>query len=253
MTSSAEIQPVSRALDVLEQLNKRPVSTLKMLHAQTGYPKSSLVRVLYALTAAGYVEQVAMRGGYRTTARVLNLSGGFSERDRVVDAAEAPMRAFTAVHRWPVTLATYAGQSMRMRFTTTKDSPLSPDRAAGSASLPMLDSALGRAYLAFCPKSDRALILKVLAQSSNPRLRAAREPEALERLFATVRRNGYAVTGPIAGDRGLGLALPVIKRREVLAALTMRIYRSSMSEAEAVRRYMPALRQLVADIVRALD
>src|SRR6185369_88624 len=129
MTSSAEIQPVSRALDVLEQLNKRASTSLKMLHAQTGYPKSSLIRILDALTAAGYVEQEAARGGYRTTARVLNLAGGFSERDRVVDVAEPLMRAFTAAQRWPVTLATYAGQSMRMRFTTTKDSPLSPDRA----------------------------------------------------------------------------------------------------------------------------
>src|SRR6185295_11386535 len=253
MTSNAEIQPVTRALNVLEQLNKRASTSLKVLHAHTGYPKSSLVRILNALIATGYVEQLATRGGFRTTARVLNLAGGFTERDRVVDAAEPLMRAFTATHRWPVTLATYAGQSMRMRFTTTKDSPLSPDRAAGTASFPMLDSALGRAYLAFCPKSDRALIFKVLAASNDPRLRSARDPEPLERLFAAIRRNGYAVTGPILGDRGLGLALPIVKKREVLASITMRVYRSSMSEAEAAQRYIPALRQLAADIVRALD
>ena len=252
MASSAEIQPVTRALDVLEALNKRDATSLNVLHQETGYPKSSLVRVLDALIAAGYVEQIARRTGYRTTARVLNLAGGFSERDRVVDVAEPLMREFTSRHRWPVTLATYAGQSMRLRFTTTKDSPLSPDRPRGTASFPMLDSALGRAYLAFCQKGERALILKVLAASSAPHLRPARDPEPLERLFATIRRNGYAVTGPIAGDRGLGLALPLVKKRQVLASITMRIYRSSMSEAEAARRYLPALQELAGDIVRAL-
>lgn len=249
---NTEIQPVSRALRVLEVLNKRASTSLKTLHAETLLPKSSLVRILEALAAAGYVEKTSRRAGYRLTARVLRLSSGFGERDRVVDVAEPLMREFTARLRWPVTLATFNGEAMRLRFTTAKDSPLSPDRAGGTATFPIFESALGRAYVAYCPRTERKLILDTLAGSDLPAHRAAREPAMMERVYASIRKQGYAATGPIPGDRGLGLALPIIVKRQVLATVTMRLYRSSMSEAEAVRRYLPELQKLTSAIVTAL-
>lgn len=251
MSSEAEIQPISRALKILAVLNRRSTTSLKALHAETGLPKPSLLRLLSALAAVGYVEKSSGRAGYRLTARVLELSAGFSERDRIVDVAGPLMRAFTAQHRWPVTLATLGGSRMRLLFTTARDSPLSPDRAA--TSFPALDSALGRAYIAFCPSEERKLILQTFAGFDDPTLGAAREPAMLEKLYATIRRNGYAATGPIPGDRGLGIAVPIMQKRHVSAAVTMRVYRSSMSEADAVRRYLAALRALADQISRALS
>lgn len=245
---NAEIQPVSRALQVLEVLNKRQNTSLKTMHAETGLPKSSLVRVLEALAVAGYVEKTSRRAGYRLTERVQRLSAGFSDRDRIVDVAEPLMREFTARFRWPVTLATFNGEAMRLRFTTTKESALSPDRLGGTANFPIFDSALGRAYVAFCPRDERKLIFETLSASDSPVHRAAREPAMMERLYASIRKQGYAATGPIPGDRGLGLALPILAKQRVLAAITLRLYRSSMSESEAVRRYLPELRKLASAI-----
>src|SRR5262245_56215136 len=82
-----EIGPVTRALAVLEARNRRPNTPLRVLHADTGLPKATLVRLLRALRAAGYVEQVSSVLGYRVTARVGQLSAGVRFRDRVVDAA----------------------------------------------------------------------------------------------------------------------------------------------------------------------
>jgi len=87
------IEPVSRAFALLEALNAQPQTTVKQLHAALGLPKPTLVRLLGALAAAGYVEQVSRREGYRLTGRVTRLARGFRHRDRVVDAAIPRMRA----------------------------------------------------------------------------------------------------------------------------------------------------------------
>jgi DNA-binding IclR family transcriptional regulator len=52
MASFPPVQSVVRALDVLDALNRRPISTIDDLHGQTGIPKPSIVRLLQTLRAA---------------------------------------------------------------------------------------------------------------------------------------------------------------------------------------------------------
>ena len=127
--------------------------------ADTGLPKATLVRLLRSLRAAGYVEQVSSALGYRVTARVGQLSAGVRFRDRVVDAAVEPMRRFTHQHRWPLYLGTLEGGAIQVRHSTIADSPLSTEPAAYYRSFPILGSALGHAWLAFCPDAEVSLTI----------------------------------------------------------------------------------------------
>jgi len=242
-----EIGPVTRALAVLEALNLRPHTPLRILHTDTGLPKATLVRLLRSLRAAGYVEQISSVLGYRVTARVVHLSAGVRFRDRVVDAAVEPMRRFTREHRWPLYLGMLAGGAIQVRHSTIADSPLSTEPAAYYRSFPILSSALGHAYLAFCPDAERSALLRALAASDRAENAPAREPRTLLATLRSVRRKGYALTPPDR-SRYLGLAVPVMYDAAVPACLSLRFLRRALSVDEAVARYLGDLQRLAREI-----
>lgn len=89
--ASASIEPISRALRILEALNRRPLSTINDLYRDTGLPKPTLVRLLQALMADDYVIQVSRTAGYRLDSRVLTLTSGYHLCELLEDVAQ-PLR-----------------------------------------------------------------------------------------------------------------------------------------------------------------
>ncbi|WP_178133644.1 helix-turn-helix domain-containing protein [Vineibacter terrae] len=247
-----EIGPISRALAILEALNRRPTTSLHLLHAETGLPKATLVRLLQALRAAGYAEQVSSTLGYRVTGRVARLAAGFRFRDQVVDAAILPMQRFTQVHRWPLYLGMLEGGVIQVRHSTIGDSPLSTEPAATYRSFPILSSALGRAHLAFCPDAERVMILRALAASRRRENAPARDSRQLLAALRDIRRQGYAITPP---DRSkyTGLAVPILRDGAVLACLSLRFFQRALSVDETVDRYLGALQHTANDIAVAVE
>jgi IclR family transcriptional regulator, mhp operon transcriptional activator len=247
----APAQVLLRGLSLLEALNRRAVGAVEELAHDTRLPKSTVVRLLNILVTAGYVRRLPKRGGYSLAERVLGLSWGFRSEDAVVEAARPILAAFTAEHKWPVSIATLAVDVMRIRATTLQDSPFAIDRERINRRVPLLASALGRAYLAYCSETERQSIIALLRNSRRPVDRPAGDPGYLAALVRGVRRAGYAVTPPIANDPIAGLAVPVSRGSRVFACLTMRYPRRAMTEAEAVERYLRPLRQAARAIADA--
>ena len=252
-TNAAAIQPISRALRLLEVLNQRQLSTIDELHRDTGYPKPSLVRLLNALIADDYVSQVSRTAGYRVAERVLSLSSGFRQRDLLVDAGIQPMRRFTAEHKWPLYLATLENFMMHIRFSTADMSPIAPDLSGYNMPFNVLSSAVGRAYIAFCPDKERELILKTLAQSTDDLDLMARDRAAVDTLIEEIRAKGYSVTGSIFGDRGRGIAVPIRLQKRVVGSVSMRHYKTTMTEADAAKRYLGPLQDLADTIAQRMS
>lgn len=244
------VQPVLRALHILEALNEETVTTLERLHERTKLPKPTLVRLLDTLIAGKYVRRVSRRAGYSLTARILRLSDGFRHSDRVVEVARPVMHALTVEHKWPVALATYDGDAMIVRTGTLHKSPLGTGPNYLDARLPILLSALGRAYIAFCPETERQTILSVLRTANAPMNAMAKDEKAVTRLIAEIRKRGYASTAPMPGEPATGLAVPVMQGNQVVATLTMRYFGSAMTEEEAARRYLTPMRA-AADAISA--
>src|SRR5512146_1942053 len=142
----AQVHAVTKALAVIEALNRGPVTPLAALHEVTGLPKSSLVRLLETLIEVGYVVRVSRRDGYALTEAVLRLSSGVRHRDVVVDVARPLMIAFTRRLKWQVSLATAESDAMLVRFTTRHISPFSREQNFLNRRVHMIQSALGRAY-----------------------------------------------------------------------------------------------------------
>jgi len=239
-----------RGLSVLEALNWRPISSVDQVAAQTGLPKATVVRVLHNLATKGYVQRLPQRKGYMLGERVLNLSSGYRSRDTVVEAARPQLAAFTAKHKWPVSLATLEIDSMRVRVSSSGESPFATavDRARLNRRVPLLASALGWAYLAFCPDEEREIILSLLKASQRPDDLAARDGHYIDATVQAIRRAGYAISPSLRDDPAIGLAVPISSADRVLATISLRYLGKAMSETEVAKRYLKLLRGL-ADLI----
>jgi IclR family mhp operon transcriptional activator len=246
------VEPVTRALRIVEALNLRPVTTLAALHQMTGLPKPTLVRLLDTLIASGYVCRVSRQAGYGLAERVLRLSGGFRHTDQVVEAARPFLSALTAQHKWPFAIATVNGDAMLVRASTRRESPFGMDADYIGKRVPMLIAALGRAYLAFCPDDERETILAVLRASKARRNMQARDESAVNRMLAATRARGYATTSPVPNEPMMGFAVPVMEGERVIAAMTMRYFGSALTEEEAARRYLSSMQSAAEAIAATL-
>lgn len=252
--SPAGIEPISRALRVLEALNRRPLTTIADLHSDTGLPRPTLVRLLQALMVDGYVTQVSRTAGYRLAARVLALTSGYHPRDLLVDVAQPLMDRFTRRHKWPLYLATPEEMTMWVRYSTAPLTSIAPDHVSGYAyRISLLVSALGKAYLAYCPSAERRLLLAPLLGQPDSEDGKVRDQAAVDAMLGEVRHKGYATTCSFLGDRGRGIAVPLREGRSVVGAISMRHFRSALSETEVAKRFLGPLQDLSAEIGRELQ
>ncbi|TAJ37111.1 MAG: hypothetical protein EPO55_19565 [Reyranella sp.] len=241
MASGAVIEPVRRSFAVLEALSRRRSSTVGVLTGETGLPRPTVVRLLHTLIALGYAVRVSREQGYRLTERVLGLAGSIRFVDHLVDAAIPHMSRFTAEHGWPLYLATLGHGAITIRHSTAPESPMSFEGAGLNLPRPLLISALGRAWLAFCSEEERRSILADVVGLT------PRQEAAFRIVLAGVRRDGYAFTQSPRASRLQGIAVPIrqgSRGTRVLGSLSMRFPRSAMTDAEAGQRFGRRLQQL---------
>jgi len=242
------IEPVRRSFAVLEALSHRRSTTLSVLTGETGLPRPTVVRLLHTLIALGYAARVSRDQGYRLTDRVLGLAESIRFVDHLVDAAIPHMRRFTEEHGWPLYLATISQGAIVIRHSTAPESPMSFEGAGLNLRRPVLISALGRAWLAFCPDEERRAILRDIGGVTR------RQEAALDLVLDRARRDGVAFTQPPRPTRLHGMAVAIRRSPRVLGSLSMRFPRSAMTEEAAAQRFgrrLQALaRAIAADVAR---
>ena len=110
----------------------------------------------------------------------------------------------------------------------------------------VLQSALGRVWLAFCSDEERQTILRDIGGLG------ARQQAALDQALQRIRQAGHAFTPPNRSSLN-GMAVPVRHRERMLGCLSMRFPQSVMSEEEAATRFGKRLlllgRSIAADVV----
>lgn len=245
------IRSIERVLEVLVELNRQPFSTIAGLHAATGLPKPTLVRILRTLEEQGYVDNDPRLGGYQVTAQVASLSGGFHKDPMVVEAGRPWAVALTRNHQWPISIALYDRDSVAVRFSTIPDSAISPFHRTVNMRLPILTRGLGLAYFAFAPKEEQQLILSILRESDDPENKLARSPDILNRLVGEIRLQGFATRAANVEPRNSNtIAVPIFNTEErVAASLGLTYFRSAFPTIElATAKYVPLLRQASREI-----
>lgn len=249
-----QVQSVSRALDLLQALNRQKVASIKQLHDTTGLPKPTIVRLLKTLSAKGYVVNDSRQGGYSVTSLVRALSCGFHGDPLVVEAGRAWAIDLTRQFKWPVAIAVLDKDAVTVRFSTIPDSPISPFHGTVGSRLSLVKRSLGRAYLAFCPAAERNILLQILASSKDPEDAPARRPAALLRSLQPIRNQGFAERDPAVEPKSSStLAVPVMEGERVLATLGLTYFTSAMKRAQAVELYVPQLRSAAENIARSVS
>lgn len=254
MESTRPIRALMRGLDALTVLNLRDGATVSEVAQEIRLPRTTVYRILDTLCNTGFVFRDAADDRYRLTIQVRALSEGFDDDVWVTQIARPCLDELCRDLVWPVSLATLSGTQMMLRETTDHATPLAIERYSAGFRQPLLNTATGRAYLAFCPAAERESLLDQLARSNHEDHKAARRPrQELQRLLADIKAQGYATvsrTRRLAEEISLGV--PVMAHDHVVAVVTLRFIAAAVQPRAAVERFVPKLRQCAATIARII-
>jgi IclR family transcriptional regulator, mhp operon transcriptional activator len=245
------VRGLARGLSVLAALNRLRAASARELAGQTGLSRPTVHRLLDTLRRLGYVERSHKRDAFQLSAQVHALSDGHHRRDGVVESGRPIIEALSRRLVWPVNIATYEDGAMVLRANTHRDSPLSLFAGLPGTRLPMLQTSIGLAYLAFCPVAESECILDLLQAEVEEGTRAAWR-RALRLRLRAVRAAGFAVREGGLEPRTASIALPIRGQRRVLATLNVIWIHSALPTATAIDRLLPPLLVTAGDIERRL-
>ena len=239
------IASLGRGLEVLSLLHARDGVQLRELHEASGVPKASLLRVLKTLIEHRWVRRRAADGAYLASV----LPQVPAQRDAQSAAASRPLAAevlagalrdLRQTLTWPSDVAVRHGGVMRVIDSNRSAYGRVWRPSVVGEDVDMLESAMGRAYLAFSSQEvSRALIDMLLAPGGT----RARRRELLERELLDTRRRGFGArdrlyAGPDShhGRQLSAIALPILVNEQVIACVSCVWSTGLASHAEVVEQ-----------------
>jgi IclR family mhp operon transcriptional activator len=232
MPTYGPVTAILRALTVLETIAEQGSVTIKDLHAATGMPKSTLVRMLETLIHAGYVYSAGDQPSYSLTARPLSLAGGFNQGRRLVSLLSPILGEFQKETRWPSDIGIFDRDAMVILEASRQPGGLSVNWQVGSR-LPVTRTALGRAYLAFLAEPERRTVLATVRELTGE----PKDPKRFEAELGGVKTRGYALNDQEDRPGIRSLAAPVFEGATVIGSVNVSVVAEAMSMAELDERY----------------
>ena len=251
-TGGGNVRSLERGLALLVAMNRCKLSSVAELARETRLPRPTIYRLLQTLEYAGYVTRSCPPDRYCLSHKVRSLSDGFAEDEWISRFARPLMTKFTRDLVWPVVLMTFDEGRMLVRETTHELSPLSIDHGMVGRRLPMLRTAAGRCYLAFCPDEERRAILNLLARSALQEDRGASDMQRLDKLFERIRLKGYAMQEREINPKAAGISVPVRHGARVLACLSSIWISSALTAVHVESEILPQLTSTADRIADAL-
>lgn len=238
------VRGLTRGLALLNALNRLDGGASPTRLAElTGLHRTTVRRLLETLQDEGYVRRSESDDSFRLSMKVRELSEGFRD-EQWVSAIAAPLLAELLQEVvWPTDLCTLDVDAMVVRETTHRFSRLSFHRSMVGRRLPLLETATGLAYLAFCDAAEREQILALLARREAPEYRLARDPIALDNLLRKVRHRGYGENYMAWNqeEKIASIAVPVHGDNRLLGCLNLVYVAKAMTIEQAAQRYLAAL------------
>lgn len=244
------VQSLEKGLELLVLANKEGEVSVAGASHRSGMPRTTCLRILETLREAGYLVRDERTKLYRPTIQVRALADGYQDEQWILDMARPAVRALAHDVVWPICVATPSGTSMLWRENTDHTSPLALARYSPGFRVPIVSSAGGHVFLAYCTAQERDAVLRLA--SAEPLSLALLDAAALKRKIAVVRREGYAVFTRRQDHEG-AISVPILADDRYLASLTMRYIYSAVSEAEIVEQFLPRLLETSRQIGGAFD
>lgn len=219
------VESIARALHVLRTVSTLHIATVGDIYSETKIPKSTIVRVLETLISEGYVARDNLCGGYRITSKANELGAGSGGISRIIEVARPIAVDLTKRTQWPVGIGMLDNDAIWLRFSTAALCKRASAVSLGWR-LDLFYSAMGRAYLAFCPAAERERIFKarinagLLTRADETRVRA---------LLPQIRDKGFAVRSENRTVAASSAATPIFSKNTLLAVINLSYLKDAVS------------------------
>ncbi len=198
---------LERALGILKALGGQntPLTHAEVVRS-TGYSKASVSRIMATLLCLGYIARDTDGVRVRIGARGRALGHTYRANSRLGALARPAMQALSHQHQMSVALGVGCGIDM-LYIEYCKSPTVNTLCFSVGARLPMVISAMGRAYLSAQPLDQRQRLMEVIRSSGHPGVSDALH--RTEMAFGQIERDGYCVAiGEFQRDT-YGIAVPI--------------------------------------------
>ena len=247
MPSYNSVIALMRGVEVLKAVNQLGQASVGAIHSATGINKPTVVRMLETLIAEGYIAKDA-DGLYVTTGKTLLLSQGYDLHRRVAALAEPLLTEAQSKLGWPLDIGLRDQDAMLVVQGSRHRAPMFFARKPGFRA-PMLQTSLGRAYLAHCDEAEKNDILQRLGEASSLGYEPGMNLKDVAALLADVRSKGFAVMDDVYSQRECGgnfwaMAVPVLNGSKVLGAVNLMMVRHAVDLSTAAEKYLDELKSI---------
>jgi IclR family mhp operon transcriptional activator len=263
MSKSDTIRGLERGLQVLQFLQTNPIASLHDLHVATGISKPSLLRILHTLERSHLVSQRLGDGRYRISANIIRVARRRARHDRIAEAAAPVLDKLCQKISWPSDVLVPVGDCMEIAETSQTQSPFYIPISGIGRRVNWLLSAVGRAYLAFCPAKEIEAILQRLVKSDKPEDRLASDRKGLDKVLMETRQRGYGVRAPTysgelygeppRGDGLAAIALPLLDGGRVHGSINIMWIKTAFTVEEFAARHLADLKAAATEIVISMQ
>ena len=207
---------------------------------KTGLPKATVSRLTKTLVNNGFLRRVAGSNEFRLSYSVLSLAHAVMLDSQVAHEALPLMQDLGEDRSINVGLSVRDELEMVYLHVVYGDSSRDSRRIEAGHRKPLEINAVGRAYLAALEKSEREALLRRCA-ARHPEDRWQRISCELDLAFQTFEREGYCSV--VWNQATESIAVPLILTEGVFVT-NVSFNINDYSHDEAVRLFVPALRQL---------
>ena len=264
MVEIKTVRAIERAVRVLQYIQSYAPASLEEIHKAIDLPRSTTARILLTLQREGMIRRGFVDGLYRNSILMFRHAAGAKLVEGLAEAAAPLMEASCRQTGWPSDLMVRCGLHMEVIETTRSLTPFPVPPARLREQVIFPTTAIGRAYLAFCPEAELELILKDLEKFGVAIKSFYGNRDAFEREMQTIREKGYAdrhssfrgktsLTGSNYDDGLSAIAVPVMDGCEVAACLNMVWNRRLATPDEMVRDHLENLKNTATEAIDILE
>jgi len=215
---------------------------------RTGLSRASISRLTQTLTDVGYLEYSALQRAYRLGAPVLTLGHAMRSGSPVLRIATPLMTALARRLRINVGLAVRDGDEMVYLESVRFNAKGSQRSVVSGQRVPIELTALGRAWLAAAPETERKALMTLLKVKRRKRWRFL-EKEIAE-ATSCVKQRGYCVAS--WQPQVIALATPLVSERHPIHVLNVSVT-TDEPVASVVRALDQSLLALAAHLRQAIN
>jgi IclR family mhp operon transcriptional activator len=256
-TAYKQVQGLSRGLAVLRALSdsEQGRAQLSDVSARTSLHRTTVRRLLETLKEEGFVERSGDDGAFQLTQAIKQLGDRFTVYDRVAEVALPILESLSLEVTWPCALATPDEDVMVIRAATHHLSPLSFHRGVIGRRLPMLATAMGRAYLAFSSDAARRQTLDLIAAKYESGEVPTMSLATFRQILLKTQQDGYGANfGEWVEDKKVSaIAVPVRAKKGLLAGcVNIVAVTRAIKPHQLATRFLGPLREAASLIERSL-